>query len=465
MKRISDILQELDQLSSSVAKTVKRMASATPSAAPVSNQRSIHLGLDYGTATSKLVLREYEADGSERAHIVFPSASRGRDRDFRIPSAVCLEGGRLWFGLEAAARQSLRDVKSWASIKMRMASPQEFHGLATPLAEGITADDLATLTVAYLLQEGRRAADVIAKHYRTPPAFTFTLGVPMSELDNSHLRGRFADIARRAAHIVARPAAPDLRLGIPVLEGWMLVSEADDAIRRAPASDPRRWVRSEVEAALLWPYKSGATEAGIYATVDVGAGTTSASFFQITSHTAPGNGSDATRSVAFFGTSCLAPGADAVDQALVMFGGTNDPAAIRAKENAIIARVGEFAVAGVASQICQAYALAFERAWEKNPRPATWDGYRLLLTGGGTEIDIVRRKLSLRAGPKLRHSPQLVDAEAPPDLEREGLTGAELRYLTIAYGLSYFDAQVPCIAMPDDPAQVVLARPTGERER
>lgn len=458
MKRISDLLQELDQLSSSVAKTVKRAAPA-PTAQKEQTQRSIHLGLDYGTATSKLVLREYEPDGGESAHIVFPSASRGRARDFRIPSAVCLEGGRLWFGLEAAARQSLRDVKTWFSIKMRMASPQEFHGLATPLAEGIAADDLVTLTVAYLLQEGRRAADVVAKHYRTAPSFTFTLGVPMSDLDHSHLRGRFADIARRASHIVAHPAAPDLRLGIPVLEGWMLVSEADDAIRRTPAPDPRRWVRSEVEAALLWPYKSGDTEAGIYAAVDVGAGTTSASFFQITSRPASGNGSEAARSVAFFGISCLASGADAVDQALVMFAGSNDPAAIRAKENAFIARAGEFAVAGVVSQICQAYALAFDRAWDKHPKPATWDGYRVLLTGGGTEIDIVRRKLSLRAGPRLRHGPHLVDAAAPPDLEREGFTAPDLRYLTVAYGLSHFDARVPSIAMPGDPAEVVLGRP------
>ena len=457
MKRITDLLQELDQLSSSVAKSVKRTGSAP--VAQKESRRSIHLGLDYGTATSKMVLREYGPDG-ERAHIVFPSSSRGRARDFRIPSAVCLEGGRLWFGSEAAARQSLRDVKTWASIKMRMASPQEFYGMASPLAEGISADDLATLTVAYLLQEGRRAADTVSRHYRTPPDFTFTLGVPMSELDQSHLRGHFADIARRAAHIVARPAAPDLRLGIPVLEGWMLVSEADDAIRREPVSDARRWVRSEVEAALVWPYKSGDTEPGIYAAVDVGAGTTGAAFFQIASR--PGNGNSGaaeSRSLASFGAACLAPGADAVDQALVMFGNTNDPAALRAKENAVIGRVGEFAVAGVVSQICQAYALAFDRTWEKHPKPASWDGYRLLLTGGGTEIDIVRRKLGLRAGPKLRHSPQLVAAAAPSDLEREGFPAGDLRYLTVAYGLSHYDARVPSIVVPGESADVVFERP------
>jgi hypothetical protein len=456
MKRVSDLLEELDKLSASVAQTTKRSAPAPrpqPPAAAVTPRRTIHLGLDYGTASSKLVLRDYEPEGRERAHIVFPSGARGtRARDFRIPSLVGLEAGRLWFGLEAAARQSLRDVKSYPSIKTRMAMPQEFHGLATPLPDGVTADDLATLTVAYLLQEGQRAAEALAKRYRAELAFTFTLGVPMSELDNSHLRGRFVDVARRAWQIVQGPAAPDLRTGIPVLEGWLLVSDADEAIRRQPAPDPRRWVRAEVEAALLWPFKSDELEPGVYAAVDVGAGATSASFFHV-------GANEGSKSLGFFATSCLAPGADAVDAALVGFAGTSDPAAIRAKENSIVQRVGDFPVTGIASQITRTVQQAFDRAWEKNAKPAAWDGYRLLLTGGGTEIEILRRKLSLRAGPKLRHSPQVVGTTPPLDLDLDGVPPADLKYLTVAYGLSHFDAEVPCIALATDPATVVLKKP------
>lgn len=457
MKRINDVLSELEKLSSSVAKTVKR---STPPPGgpppPVAPKRHVlHLGLDFGTASSKLVLRDYQPNGSERAHVVFPSSARGRTRDFRIPSLVCLEGGRLWFGLEAAARQSLRDVKLYPSIKTRMAMPQDFRGLPTPLPEGIGEDDLATLMVAYLLQEAQRAADIMAKRFQaaTPVPFTFTLGVPMSDLDNSHLRGRFADIARRAAQIVKSETAPDLRMGVPVLEGWMLCSTADEVIRKQPPADARKWVRSEVEAALLWHYKSAETEPGLYATVDVGAGTTCASFFHIAA-----NG-DAKRSMGSFSTACLAPGADAVDEALVGFGGTNDPAAIRTKENAIITRVGEFAVAAIAGQIARTYQSAFDRAWEKNAKPAAWDGYRLFLTGGGTEIDVVRRKLSLRAGPKLRHNPQVVEPGVPSDLDLDGALSSDFKYLNVAYGLSHFDVEVPTATLVTDAAEVVLKKP------
>jgi len=456
MKRINDVLSELEKLSSSVKKTVKRPTPPPGAPAPpVEKRHAIHLGLDYGTASSKLILRDYQPGGSERAHVVFPSSARGRTRDFRIPSLVCLEGGRLWFGLEAAARQSLRDVRLYPSIKTRMAMPEEFRGLATPLPEGIAEDDLATLTVAYLLQEAQRAVDVMAKrfHETTPMSFTFTLGVPMSNLDNSHLRGRFVEIARRAAQIVKSETAPDLRMGVPVLEGWMLCSTADDVIRKQPLADPRKWVRSEVEAALLWHYKSAETEPGLYASVDVGAGATCASFFHVAA-----NG-EAKRSMASFSTSCLAPGADAVDEALVGFGGTNDPSAIRTKENAIITRVGEFAVAAIAGQIARTYQNAFDRAWEKNPKASAWDGYRLFLTGGGTEIDVVRRKLSLRAGPKLRNNPQVIDAGVPSDLDLEGALSSDFKYLNVAYGLSHFDAEVPGATLVTDAADVVLKKP------
>jgi hypothetical protein len=462
MKRIDDVLSELEQLRNSVAKTVKRVAppAKAPEPPPASTLRrshAFHAGIDYGTASSKLVLRDYQPGGSERAHVVFPSSATGRSRDFRIPSIVCVEAGRLWFGIEAAARQTLRDVKVYPSIKTRMAAPGEFRGLATPLPEGMGADDLVTLMVAYLLQEAQRAVDAFSRRLQlpTPAPFSFTLGVPMSQLDRSHLRARFTDVARAADEIVKSANTPDLRLGIPVLEGWMLASNAAEAISRQPSADAKRWVRPEVEAALLWPYRSWDAETGIYAAVDVGAGTTGASFFHIVA-----NG-DSTRHLAVFSTSCDAPGTDAVDEALVGFSGTTDPSTLRSKENATIARVGEFAVTATAGHIARTYQRAFDRAWEKNAKAASWDGYRLFLTGGGSEIDVVRRKLSLRAGPKLRSSPQIIEAGTPTDLDLEGASSSDLKYLNVAYGLSFFDAEVPQASATTDAAEVVLGRPAG----
>ena len=59
---------------------------------PASPKRRVHLGIDYGTSTSKIVLRDYGARGGEAAFVVL------RDGSFRIPSRVCVTANELIFG-------------------------------------------------------------------------------------------------------------------------------------------------------------------------------------------------------------------------------------------------------------------------------------------------------------------------------------------------------------------------------
>lgn len=488
MTRLSDLLRELEKLSSSVAKTLRRAArlpeprqdraaqapehapaarsheQARDSQAPQQEQpttrpsqpsnevrsRTLHLGLDYGTSYSKLILRDYEAVAGERSHVVFPPTATGRSPDFRIASLISLDGDRLWFGHQAAGNQALPHVQSYPSVKIRMALPDQFHGVSTPFPDGFNADAFATLMVAYLLQEGRRAAEQIANRYRSIPRMSFTLGVPMSDCDNPHLAGRFVDVARRAWQIVKNPSAPDLRKGIVLHEARGLLDAAAAAIAHLADPDARNWIRSEVEAALLWPFKSADTEPGLYAAVDVGAGTTSASFF----HIAVGK-----TGMAFFGTSCLAPGGDAIDEALLGFANASDPAALRTKENDILSLSGDTPVQAILEQISKTYRQAFGRSYAKNKRQSAWEGYRLFLTGGGTEINVLRRKLGVRAWLNLHGDPEILDVGAPPDLDLEGIEDRDLKFLMVAYGLSHFDADVPEVDLPGDIEPLILKKP------
>ena len=45
--------------------------------------------------------------------------------------------------------------------------------------------------------------------------------------------------------------------------------------------DLRAWIRTEAEAALLWPFHSPAVPEGPYAKIDIGAGTTNASISRV----------------------------------------------------------------------------------------------------------------------------------------------------------------------------------------
>ena len=58
-------------------------------------ERRFHLGIDYGTSTSKLVFRDYGGPGGEKAFVVVEGET------FRIPSTVAVVSDRLVLGSPA----------------------------------------------------------------------------------------------------------------------------------------------------------------------------------------------------------------------------------------------------------------------------------------------------------------------------------------------------------------------------
>lgn len=267
-------------------------------------RRLVHLGLDYGTSWSKMVFRDYEGRGREQSHVVFENGEARRRGEFRFPSLVCLFDGRLWFGSQAAERGEHDNSTTWSSVKIRMALPEHYYGVDVAPPDALAFDDLAALSVAYLLQHGRRDVVSFADRYDSNARMSFTLGVPMSDFDNADLRDRFVDVARVASAIERSDAAPDLRNGIRVSEGRALIDSARQRLAGSQEPDPRQWVRPEVEAALLWAFRSPVTEPGrLHAAVDVGAGTTSSSFFFVTK--AHVDGEWIKHGLAFYGAACL----------------------------------------------------------------------------------------------------------------------------------------------------------------
>src|ERR1035438_2602735 len=120
---------------------------------PPPPKRRIHLGIDYGTSTSKLVFRDYGAPGGEAAILVL------RERSFRIPSRVCFTDRELVFGDDRKASQG---CAIFESVKMQAAAaitgvPGYYFGPVRTLPDGFTAVDLAVLTVWFLISEGNRA--------------------------------------------------------------------------------------------------------------------------------------------------------------------------------------------------------------------------------------------------------------------------------------------------------------------
>jgi hypothetical protein len=427
-------------------------------------QRRVHLGIDYGTSWSKLVFRDMEARGGERSIVVRPT---GED-DYRIPSLVAIEGDQIWFGHEAVVR-GRTGATTYPSMKMLAAFPDHYHQIVRTLPRGVTADKLAALTILYLLQIGARAALRYLSQFEVRRSMTMTLGVPTSQLDNPDLAEKFASTARLASHML-RIRSQGLTQGISVSDALELIGAAESALSDASPINPTAWVRSEAIAALLWAFRSPDVPQGLYAAVDVGAGTTSSTWFRIMETHADGHRFK--EGMVFYGAACKPPGADAVEAALAAASGIDDPIKIRGHADEYWNRAGLTGRAH-ATTVCQeifaTYRTAFGRAYQKDQQTRPWKEARLFLLGGGTQIRTVSDALRVTPYPPLGAPPPVIDPGRPDDLYEENgnLYKGDTHNLLVAYGLSYQNVDIPEAKAPSQVPDLKRspegkARPTHE---
>jgi len=414
--------------------------------------RELQLGVDFGTAWSKLVLRDLSGRGGRPyAEVVAPGSS-----DYRVPSLACVDDGQLFLGLDARARAQSGSAQLYESLKMQAAFPQGFFGAARPLPDGFTAKDVATLLVASLLQTGWGRAKEFAHARGSDPRVSFTLGVPVSYLDEPAARETFFDIAVDAFS-VRKEAQSDLLRPLTLARGRELLIEAR---RNAPRADERgaieQWLRPETTSALMWAFQSPAVDAGLYAAVDIGAGTTNASFFSITSELR--DGSYQKCGMAFFGAFSRPPGLDKLGRCLCPSGA--HLSSIRGREDELIrsSKLRSAHVARVLAEFFETYRGAFSRAFSKDPRQFQWEHYGLFFLGGGSKVRAVVDRLQAPVVPSFQFDLFYPEAEPPADLHDSlGRPWAQDHtFLLVAYGLSFSGLEVPFVEQPSEVPELKL---------
>src|SRR5262249_3510264 len=137
-----------------------------------------------------------------------------------------------------------------------------------------------------------------------------TLGVPMAFYRDEKLRSAFLAIARKAWALYRNEGPAHSSILIEKAQR-LLQKHSAVVLSPIPEYDVRNWIRSEAEAAMWWPFQSPAIPAGRYAKIDIGAGTTHASLFQIYSDPA-----GLKSGMAFSGAISIPVGMDAVDRAI-----------------------------------------------------------------------------------------------------------------------------------------------------
>jgi hypothetical protein len=424
--------------------------------------RVVRLGIDYGTSFSKVVFRDYGAPGGEKAYVMQYKGG------FRTPSAIGVEGGEFILG--AVPREN--DGRTWyQSVKMRVAGEikrdyaKYYQGVLNALPEGFTAKQLATLTVWFLISEGKRAVlEHLKQSSKGGAAIGFSLGMPMSFYDDRELKSAFLEIARVAWEISRVLSATErvsfseasraLRVGYEIVE-----TQGDLA-----DYEIRDWVRTEAEAALWWPFQSPSVSDGRYAQIDVGAGTTNIAIFRIVPKHTPTGWVKA--QLSFFGAVSPPVGMDAVDQALAAWKGQpqGDSLAMRGCERRLLqGRIGEQLVADVVKELREKYRQTLVRAFKtKNLSPSERDGWhhhKVFFLGGGSEVDTIVKQLAMSPLPGYEATTLgIALQEKPIDLfmaNQKSVSGNVLPHVAVAYGLSSLAAEIPNSETPRETPPMV----------
>lgn len=416
----------------------------------MSPKRRIHLGIDFGTSTSKIVFRDYGAPGGERAVLLL------RDGSSRIPSRVCVTSEELLFGKDTKPPD---DCEIYESIKMQAAaeisgSPNYYFGPARafPTKDGFRAADLAILTIWHLISEGNRAVSSYLSKTEGV-SIGMTMGVPMAFFNDKVLRPFFLSVGRRAWHLFREEGPIGSVLAIEKAIRCLRASSGD-SLPVVPDDQVRDWIRSEGEAAMWWPFQSPAVAAGPYAKIDIGAGTSHSSLYRIF-----GDGRVPKRGIAFLGAVTAPVGMDAVDRAIAGCQGlSGDCLALRGQEQSILQANGEArnAVTPVRDQIYQAYRKAWIQTYQKiqgsGAEVIAWRDHRMFTIGGGSLVPALVDPMRVHpSGGNTQIKAAVL--EPPPDLVRadgKKIHKDELPFIMVAYGLSNIGLSIPEAFTPDE---------------
>ena len=410
--------------------------------------RSMWLGVDYGTSMSKLVLTDFDSIDGDKSFVVrMPREHREAD-EYLIPSSVATTDTSFLFGFAAERANDSNCV--YRSLKMRFAHPDQCYGAEHELPSGFSALDLATLYVGHLIQIGLRVAEGYAKGFNQEVSLGVTMGAPMAQLDDTHLQRTFVDVAREAFEL-----RKEINLLGPVKQedAAQALSQVRDTLSGRISDRPRDWVRSEAEAALFWAYQSPDTPEGRYASVDIGAGTASASWFHIS---AERMGDALVKSrLSFFSASCAPPGCDAIDSQIAKQRGLESFADARGKENRYLRILPDLKMAGinaVMENIGEVLKEASKTAYLKELSESAWrKRCRVFFLGGGSKIDVLKQKLIKQQKHWLTNEP-VANPGKPSDLSEQNGDDlrADMSFLLVAYGLARRSGDVPDIASPRD---------------
>jgi hypothetical protein len=443
--------------------------------------KQIVVGLDFGTSGTKVVVRDLWSNRAEPLMFADGSSTHAA---FILPSAIRLDEGRLYFADAAEDRRCgghlFRGFKMCMACDLGLNACQMSQCPNNAISEGrfriiktsenlvLSAKDLTVWYLAYV--QGRIAEYLQSRYGHAADLKVWTnVGAP---IDQESVAGAKAEFTRVA--FLSQCLSDVVRNGIPLRD----VMEAQTALESKSLLVPDEtertiFVQPETATGLMAFLKSTTAAPGLYAIVDVGAGTTDVSFFRLSlpvrfgiSNIRMQTAGMGSEKMAFYEAKTQMVGSANIDNAVARllakgialdheilehartikesfddWSGTTSQRAVSKTE--FIA-----AAAPTVDAIFDVYRRTNCAAFKKEAIQSRWGDFSVFLLGGGTRLSLVQAKFRDCKPSHVNRRITIERLASPGDLK----IGDKVDFgmLAIGYGLSYAPVEFPTIFRPPE---------------
>jgi hypothetical protein len=444
-----------------------------PTAKPASHRRPviIQIGLDFGTAFTKVVCRDVTA---RRAWVYVP-ASPKTELPFLLPSVLFAgKAGNDWS--LAHASNALHQFELGApklalsEITSNIANSADITELYRRIAAdtGLHASEFIRDAVSFYLSG---ILGGVLRHLRESDlgfgsvpgdSVAVCMALPAQSMAEAPLKTAFLDCLRRGYWLATLHDPPNGAVG--VMELRRRLSE----FVPAPGDEWRCQLYPEVSANMVAYTQSRAAEAGIFQMLDVGAGTVDISFFIFVRNAEAVTLNNFSGIVAHCGSSFIER------KAAAALGRSSDPEMLarlrRIKEGARHGTAEEqSAIDEALTQLREPVATATHCSIIEMMRMLNRQGRRQLhdtrfvFVGGGLTDDPYRRSATQTWESLGRTNQGIAGIPPPSELEPHAQCHAWFPRLTVAYGLSFDSNNRPGATTPGDHEPPPEGPPPPER--
>ena len=432
----------------------------------------IVLGIDLGTSSTKVIWRE---EYNDEAYLMQFSGKGNALGDYLVPSEVIIVNGRISTMLMGSQTEGLGS-HHLSNFKMCLAcesSDKRDCGLRRcslsnwePMLSIVTDSNTATvvesvnaLHLAVLILHCRESIEerLHRKGVKKAVRWTVNLSIPVEHMDETEVRQAFERILKSAwmmSHWLDGDPSP-----LSIEELLNLYHKAA-AVATGRALDC--FVYPEVAAQVTGLCKSRSAHDGLYAFVDVGAGTVDATLFRLYSRATDN------QLLSFYAGHVLKEGAahieseaalNLIDQSRAWLKELKERKKLTGLPSFLSPTEGkdllDSAGQTIGNRVEKKLRMTLRDAFQKERNKAAWNDLVLLLGGGGCELPPYVQA-SEHAFGGLAENLTTEKLPVPHDLQMGGLPSVFFHRFAVAYGLSFDTIVLPEVGLPDEVAPISI---------